>query len=165
MAKWVETFKGAVLASEYDAEAYMNSQIYVSRFDQATWFLLHAVGVTPASIKKQRLRIAIVRQNYQFLKELRGGELVTTSSGFIAIGKKYLRFVHRMVDGATAQLLATSDCTAVMASLKTGKSVPLPAALQKAARAHLVTGESGGPREEREAAGRRRSGQRGRRAY
>ena len=75
MTKWVETFKGAVLASEYDAEAYMNSQIYVARFDQATWFLLHAIGVTPASIKRQKLRVAIVRQNYQFLAELRGGEL------------------------------------------------------------------------------------------
>ncbi len=157
MAKWVETFKGAVLASEYDAEAYMNSQIYVSRFDQATWFLLHAVGVTPASIKKQRLRVAIVRQNYQFLRELRGGELVTTSSGFIAVGRKYLRFVHRMIDGVTAQLLATSDCTAVMASLKTGKSVPLPAALQKAARAHLVTADSAEPAEERRAVDRRRT--------
>jgi acyl-CoA thioesterase FadM len=75
MTRWVETFKGAVLASEYDAEAHMNSQMYVSRFDQATWFLLHAVGFTPASIKKQKLRVAIVRQNYQFLAELRGGEL------------------------------------------------------------------------------------------
>jgi len=146
MPGWVETFKGAVLASEYDAEAYMNSPMYVSRFDQATWFLLHAVGVTPASIKKQKLRVAIVRQNYQFLKELRGGELVTTSSGFVAVGRKYLRFVHRMVDGATAQLLATSDCTAVMASLKTGRSVPLPPALQQRAKAHLVTVNSAEPK-------------------
>ena len=139
MTAWVETFKSAVLASEYDDEAYMNSPIYVSRFDQATWFLLHAVSVTPASIKKQKLRVAIVRQNYQFLKELRGGELVATSSGFLTVGKKYLRFVHRMVDCATSELLATSDCTAVMASLKTGRSVPLPAALQQRAKAHLVT--------------------------
>ncbi len=139
MAEWIETFKGAVLASEYDAEAYMNSPMYVSRFDQATWFLLRAIGVTPANIKKQKLRVAIVRQNYQFLAELRGGELVTMQSGFIAVGKKYLRFVHRMFDGVTARLLATSDCTAVLASLRTGRSVPLPAALQKEARPHLVT--------------------------
>lgn len=145
MAEWIETFKGAVLASEYDAEAYMNSPMYVSRFDQATWFLLHAVGVTPASIRKQKLRVAIVRQNYQFLAELRGGELVTMQSGFIAVGKKYLRFVHRMFDGVTARLLATSDCTAVLASLGTGRSVPLPAALQKRAKAHLVTVNSAEP--------------------
>src|SRR5947207_2126396 len=60
MTRWVETFKGAVLASEYDAAAYMNSAIYVSRFDQATWFLLHSIGVTPDGMKRKKLRVAIV---------------------------------------------------------------------------------------------------------
>ena len=35
MAEWVHTFKGAVLASEYDVASHMNSRMYVSRFDQA----------------------------------------------------------------------------------------------------------------------------------
>ena len=83
-ARWVETFKGAVLASEYDAEAYMNSQMYVSRFDQGTWFLLQSIGLTPGGIKQKKLRVAIVRQNYQFLAELRGGELITIRSAFFA---------------------------------------------------------------------------------
>jgi acyl-CoA thioesterase FadM len=138
MAKWVETFKGAVLASEYDAEAYMNSQIYVARFDQATWFLLHAIGVTPASIKRQKLRVAIVRQNYQFLAELRGGELVAVKSGFIAVGAKYVRFLHQMFDCVTNRLVATSDCTAVLARLATGKSIPLPPDFRRRAKTHLV---------------------------
>src|ERR1039458_5059648 len=92
MAEWVHTFKGAVLASEYDFASHMNSHMYVSRFDQATWFLLHAIGMTPASMKQKNLRVAIVRQNYQFLEELRGGELVEIKSGFLAIGAKYFRF-------------------------------------------------------------------------
>jgi acyl-CoA thioesterase FadM len=139
MAEWVETFKGAVLASEYDAETNMNSPMYVSRFDQATWFLLHAIGVTPGSIKQQKLRVAIFRQSYQFLAELRGGELILIKSGFIAVGGKYIRFVHQMFNGETQHMLATSDCTAVFASLDTGKSVPLPAQLAERAKAHLVT--------------------------
>ena len=61
------------MAPEYDAEAYMNSQMYVLRFDQATWFLLQSIGLTPASNKKQKLRVTIVRQNYWFLVELHGG--------------------------------------------------------------------------------------------
>ena len=89
MAEWVHTFKGAVLASEYDFASHMNSRMYVSRFDQATWFLLHAIGVTPASMKQKSLRVAIVRQNYQFLEELRGGELVEIKSGFLTVGEKY----------------------------------------------------------------------------
>src|SRR5258708_6809042 len=159
MAAWGETFKGAGLASEYDAEAHMNSPMYVSRFDQAKWVLLDAVCVSPPTINQQNLRVTMVRKNYQFLKELRGGELETTSSGFVAVGQKYLRFVHRMVDGATSQLLATSDCTAVMASLKTGRSVKLPPALQKRAKAHLVTVNSAEPNA-KGGAGRRRRGAR-----
>ncbi len=139
MAEWVETFKGAILASEYDAEAYMNSPMYVSRFDQATWFLLHSIGLTPASIRQQRLRVAIFRQNYQFLAELRGGELVVVQSGFVAVGEKYLRFVHQMLNFETEEMLASCDCTAVLASLDTGKSIPLALPLAEKAKAHLVT--------------------------
>jgi acyl-CoA thioester hydrolase len=138
MTEWVETFKGAVLVSEYDSASHMNSQMYVARFDQATWFLMHAVGVTPATMRQEKRRIAIVRQNYQFLAELRGGELVVIKSGFVAVGEKYLRFIHQMYDFASRALLATCDCTAVQASLETGKSVPLPAPLRERAKDHLV---------------------------
>jgi acyl-CoA thioester hydrolase len=139
MAEWIETFKGAVLVSEYDSESHMNSPMYVSRFDQATWFLMQAVGVTPTTMKQQKRRIAIVRQNYQFLAELRGGELVVIKSGFVAVGEKHLRFIHQMYDFASRALLATCDCTSVQASLETGKSVKLPAPLQQRAKDHLVT--------------------------
>jgi acyl-CoA thioester hydrolase len=146
MTRWVETFKGAVLASEYDAEAHMNSAMYVSRFDQATWFLLHSIGVTPAGMKRKKLRVAIVRQNYQFLKELRGGELVTTRSGVVAVGEKYLRFVHQMLDGVTERMVATCDCTAALASLKTGRSAPMPRPIQKRAKAQLLEKGAARPR-------------------
>lgn len=139
MGIWVETFKGAVLVSEYDSKAHMNSPMYVSRFDQATWFLLHAIGATPATMRGLNRRIAIVRQNYQFLEELRGGELVVIRSGFVAVGEKHLRFIHRMFNYETDKMLATCDCTAVEASLETGKSVTLPDALADAAKYLLVT--------------------------
>jgi len=139
MADWINTFKGAVLASEYDSTSHMNSQMYVSRFDQATWFLFGAIGVTPASVRQQNLRVAIVRQNYQFLEELRGGELVEIKSGFLAVGEKYFRFLHQMFDAETGRMVATCDSVAVRASLETGKSVALTAELQQKAKQHLVT--------------------------
>ena len=139
MAEWVHTFKGAVLASEYDFASHMNSRMYVSRFDQATWFLLHAIGVTPASMKLRNLRVAIVRQNYQFLEELRGGELVEIKSGFLAVGEKYFRFLHQMYDDETGKMVATCDSVAVQASLETGKSIPMTAELQEKAKRYLVT--------------------------
>jgi len=139
MAEWVDTFRGAILAAEYDLEAHMNSQTYVSRFDQASWFLLSTVGITPAVMREQNRRVAIVRQGFQYLRELRGGDLVEIKSGFVAVGKKYLRFHHRMFNAVSGEMVATSDCTALLASLKTSKTVALPAALRKAAEGHLVT--------------------------
>ncbi len=139
MSDWINTFKGAVLASEYDFTSHMNSRMYVSRFDQATWFLLHAIGLTPASIRQANLRIAIVRQNYQFLQELRGGELVSIQSGFLTVGEKYFRFLHQMHDVERGRLVATCDSVAVQASLETGKSVHLSQDLQDRAKQYLVT--------------------------
>ena len=139
MADWVHTFKGAVLASEYDFASHMNSHMYVSRFDQATWFLLHAIGMTPASMKQKNLRVAIVRQNYQFLEELRGGELVEIKSGFLAVGEKYFRFIHQMYNDETGKMVATCDSVAVQASLESGKSIPMTSDLQDKAKRHLVT--------------------------
>ncbi len=138
MAEWVHTFKGAVLAAEYDFASHMNSRMYVSRFDQATWFLLHAIGVTPLLMKQQNLRVAIVRQNYQFLEELRGGELVEIKSGFLAVGEKYFRFLHQMYDFETGKMVATCDSVAVQASMESGKSVPLTRELQERAKRHLL---------------------------
>ena len=139
MADWIETFKGAVLLSEYDSASHMNSHMYVSRFDQATWFLMQSLGVTPTTMRRQGQRVAIVRQQYQFVEELHGGELVVIKSGFVAVGEKYLRFLHQMFNIETDRLVASSDCTAVQASLDTGKSIPLPRELQFQAKSHLVT--------------------------
>ena len=44
-----------------------------------------------------------------------------------------------MSDNSTGALVATSDCTAVIASLKTGKSVALPAKIRNKANALLVS--------------------------
>jgi len=139
MSDWVKTFRGVVLASEYDAASFMNSRMYVSRFDQATWLLLHSIGLTPSTMKERRLRVAIVRQNYQLMRELRGGELVQVRSGFLAVGDKYFRFLHQMFDEEDGTMVSTCDCVAVQAALDTNHSLPLEDALRERAKAHLVT--------------------------
>ena len=139
MSAWIETFRGAVLATEYDPRTYMNTRIYTERFDQATWYLLAAVGITPARVRERGRRLALVRQNIEFRAELRGGELLIVRSGFISVGRKAVRFVHRMIDVESETMVATNDCTAVEADLETGLSSPLPEEVFEAARRHLVT--------------------------
>lgn len=139
MAEWIDTFRGVVVASEYDATSYMNSRMYVARFDQATWMLLKAIGLTPASMRAAGLRFAVVRQNCGFLRELRGGELVRIRSGMLAVGRKYFRLLHQMYDDESGVMLATCNIVAVQASLQSGRSVELEAALRRRAKDRLVT--------------------------
>jgi acyl-CoA thioester hydrolase len=139
MAEWIETFKGVIDAREYDPNAHMNTNAYVSRFDQATWFLLAAIGLTPRKVREGGRRIAVLRQHFQFVHELKGWELVVIESGFIAVGEKYLRFNHRMRDAETGDLVAASLGTAVAVDLDTDKSVPLAPEIAAAGKARLVT--------------------------
>jgi acyl-CoA thioesterase FadM len=57
----------------------------------------------------------------------------------IFVGAKYVRFIHKMFDTVTALMVATSDCTAVLANLKTGRGIKLPEGFQRRAKAHLVS--------------------------
>lgn len=139
MAKWIETYKGVISATEYDPNSHMNTHAYVSRFDQATWFLMAHVGMTPRSVREDGSRIAVLRQSFQFVNELQGWELVAVESGFVSVGDKHLRFLHRMIDTETGQMIATSDCTAVKASLETGKSQKLAESIADTAKSLLVT--------------------------
>lgn len=138
MSSWVESYRGVVAAGEYDAEAGMNSGLYVSRFDQATWLLLHAAGLTPAGLRTDGLRIAVYRQYYRFLRELRGGDLVSIRSAFIGVSARHARFIHRMTDHADGTLIATADYTGGLASLATQQTVPLPEAARARAEAMMI---------------------------
>ncbi len=126
MGDWTESYRGVVPATEYDADTSMNSNLYVSRFDQATWMLLHEVGLTPATLKAAGQRIAVYRQYYRFLRELRGGDLVVIRSAFIAVTARQARFIHRMTDHADGSLIATADYTGGMASLVSQQTINLP---------------------------------------
>ena len=139
MTDWIETYKGVISASEYDPNSHMNTHAYVSRFDQATWFLMAHVGLTPRSVREAGRRIAVLRQSFQFVNELKGWELISIRSGFVSVGDKHMRFQHRMLDAETDQLIASSDCTAVIASLDTGKSQALGNDIAAAAKDLLVT--------------------------
>lgn len=138
MSSWVESYRGVVAATEYDAEASMNSSLYVTRFDQATWLLLHEVGLSPARLRTDGLRIAVYRQYYRFLRDLRGGDLVVIRSAFISVSPRHARFIHRMADHAGGALIATADYTGGLASLATQQTVPLPEAARARAEAMVI---------------------------
>lgn len=139
MADWIETFKGVIDAREYDPDSHMNTQAYVTRFDQATWFLLAAIGLTPRKVRERRRRIAVLRQNFQFVHELKGSELIIVQSGFVAVGDKHLRFQHRMLDSEHDKLMAACAGTAVEVSLENDRAVAIETEIKERAKGLLVT--------------------------
>ncbi len=139
MADWIETFKGVIDAREYDPNAHMNTQAYVSRFDQATWFLLAAVGLTPRTVRERKRRVAVLRQSFNFVHELKGSELIVIKSGFVAVGDKHLRLQHRMIDAESDTLMAACDATAVEVSLDSERATAIEDAVKERAKSRLVT--------------------------
>jgi len=139
MADWIETFKGVIDAREYDPDSHMNTQAYVTRFDQATWFLLAAAGLTPRKVRERKCRMAVLRQSFQFVHELKGSELIIIRSGFVAVGDKHLRFQHRMIDAEHDQLMAACAGTAVEVSLENDRAVGIESDIKDRAKALLVT--------------------------
>jgi acyl-CoA thioester hydrolase len=139
MAEWIETFKGVIDAREYDPNAHMNTQAYVSRFDQATWFLLAQVGLTPRTVKERKRRVAVLRQSFNFVHELKGSELIVIESGFVAVGDKHLRFQHRMIDAESDKLMAACAATAIEVDLASERSVAVSPEVKDRAKGLLVT--------------------------
>jgi acyl-CoA thioesterase FadM len=139
MADWIETFKGVIDAREYDPNAHMNTQAYVSRFDQATWFLLAAAGLTPRTVRDRKRRVAVLRQGFNFVHELKGSELIVIRSGFVAVGDKHLRFQHRMIDVETDKLMAACAGTAVEVDLENERAVAIEPEIKERAKSLLVT--------------------------
>ena len=139
MADWIETFKGVIDAREYDPNAHMNTQAYVSRFDQATWFLLAAAGLTPRTVRERKRRVAVLRQGFNFVHELKGSELIVIRSGFVAVGDKHLRFQHRMIDVEADKLMAACAGTAVEVDLENERAVLIEPEIKDRAKSLLVT--------------------------
>ena len=74
-----------------------------------------------------------------FWKSCAAASWSRSRADFLAVGEKYFRFLHQMYDFETGKMVATCDSVAVQASLESGKSIPLTAALQEKAKRYLVT--------------------------
>ena len=138
MDNWMQTYRGVIHTWEYDGVGHMNSRLYVSRFDQATWSLVSAIGLTPSFFRQHDRRLAIVREEMDFRRELRGGEIIEVRSGFLEVRKRAMRIIHRMLDAETGEEIATGDFTGVQADLSTRKSIPLAEEVKARARDYLV---------------------------
>ena len=57
------TYRGAVYPWHCDHIGHMNVMWYVGKFDEATWHLFAAVGLTPSYLRSGHRGMAAVQQN------------------------------------------------------------------------------------------------------
>jgi len=126
MSELLLTYRGAVYPWHCDQMGHMNVMWYVGKFDEATWNLFAAMGVTTAFLRERKRGMAAVQQNITYRRELVAGDTVTVHSAFLEIRDKVARFVHEMRHGETGELAAYCMLTGVHIDAEARKACPFP---------------------------------------
>ena len=75
------TYRGVVKAEHCDHMGHMNVMWYVGKFDEASWQLFAAMGLTRSRMEKEKRGVAGVEQRIEYKRELRAGDVITVRSG------------------------------------------------------------------------------------
>ena len=107
------TYRGTVYPWHCDHVGHMNVMWYVGKFDEATWQLFNALGMTPSYLRRAKRGMAAVDQHISYLKELQAGAVVTVRTSVLEVKDKSLRFLHEMVDDESGEVVARTTLKAV----------------------------------------------------
>lgn len=123
----LETYRGLVYPNQQDHMGHMNVQWYTSKFDEATWHLFSAVGLTTEYIRGQQKGMAALEQITKYKSEVVAGDLLFVVSKVLEVKEKTIRFLHTMYNAETKTEVATSELLGIHIDRVERKSVPLPA--------------------------------------
>ena len=121
----IETYRGAVYPWHCDHMGHMNVMWYVGKFDEATWHLFAAMGITPAYLRDNERAMAAVQQDLTYKRELLAGDIVAVRSGLVEIREKVVRFVHEMRHAQTGEISAVCVITGVHMDGRTRRATPI----------------------------------------
>jgi acyl-CoA thioester hydrolase len=122
----METYRGVVYPWQMDHMDHMNVQFYTARFDEATWHLFAALGMTTGYFKANRRGMAALEQRTLYKRELHSGALIRISSELLEMKPKTIRFLHRMVDTESGEEVATTELVGAHIDTEARKAVPFP---------------------------------------
>lgn len=146
------TYRGVVYPSQCDHMGHMNVAWYVAKFDEATWQLFAAIGLTPSRLRTERIGMAGVEQKIEYKRELYPGDVVTVTSTILEVRNKAIRFAHEMRNDETGEVAARTVLVAVHLDTSTRKARAFPGDVRDRALS-MVEGE-GASQGEPDAGGR-----------
>jgi acyl-CoA thioester hydrolase len=121
-----ETYRGTVYPWHCDHMGHMNVMWYVGKFDEATWHLFHAIGITTSFLRERRRGMAAVEQRIQYRRELHAGAVICVRSAFLEVREKAVKFVHEMRNDESGETAAVCELTGVHIDAETRRSCALP---------------------------------------
>ena len=141
MADALITYRGAVYPWHCDHVGHMNVMWYVGKFDEATWQLFNAVGLTPSYLRDAKRGMAAVDQHISYIRELHAGDVVTVRTAVLEVKEKSIRFVHEMVNDETGEVAARTTLKGVHLDTDARKSCAFAPAISCRARSLIARSE------------------------
>lgn len=120
------TYRGTVYPWHCDHMGHMNVMWYVGKFDEATWNLFAAIGITPQYLREQQRGMAAVDQHLEYKRELLAGDVLSVRSQVLEIHGRKIRFRHEMRAGAEGELAATCTLIGVHMDTQARRACPFP---------------------------------------
>lgn len=131
------TYRGTVYPWHCDHVGHMNVMWYVGKFDEATWHLFNALGLTPSYLREANRGMAAVDQHISYVKELRAGDVLSIRTTLVEFKERSLRFAHEMSNDETAEVVARTTIKGVHLDAAARKSCPFEASICANARTLL----------------------------
>lgn len=122
----IETYRGVVYPSQLDHMGHMNVQWYTSKFDEGSWHLFSAVGISLDYMRKNNKGMAALEQITKYKAEVMPGDLLVVKSKILEVKDKTIRFIHIMYDAETGVEVATSELVAAHLDRNVRKACPFP---------------------------------------
>ena len=132
------TYRGVVYPRQCDHMGHMNVMYYVGKFDEATWQMFAAIGITPTYIRTNQRGVAAIRQELTYRRELRAGDLVTIRTGILEMNPKQIRFYHEMSNDESGEVAAATVITGVHMDTQVRKACPFPDDVVERAKGMIV---------------------------
>jgi acyl-CoA thioester hydrolase len=123
----IETYRGVVYPNQIDHMGHMNVQWHTAKFDEGTWHLFSAIGISSHYIRENNKGMAALEQTIKYKAEALAGDLLLIKSKILEVKDKTIRFMHIMHNAETGIEVATSELVAAHLDRKERKACRLPA--------------------------------------
>jgi acyl-CoA thioester hydrolase len=139
MSKFGITYRGTIYPWQCDHMGHMNVMWYTGKFDESSWQLLAAAGLTRARLRTEGSNCAALEQHIQYKRELYAGETITIRSAVIEVREKVMRLMHEMRHDETGEVAATAALVGVYLDATTRKARPLPPDVLERAQSMIIS--------------------------